>query len=75
MVQDTLLVRARIFATIQTGPVAHPPSCTIGIRSLYPGVMQLRHGVDHPSPCGAEIKEGIEVDFYSFSGPSWPVLR
>ena len=40
-----------------------------------PGVMQLRHGVDHPPPSSAEVKEGIELDFYSSSGPSWPVLR
>jgi hypothetical protein len=37
--------------------------------------MQLRHGVDHPPPSSAKVKEGIELDFYSFSEPSWSVLR
>jgi len=40
-----------------------------------PGITQLRHGVDHPLLSSAEVKEGIELNLYSSSGPSWPVLR
>ena len=31
-------------------------------------------GVDHPPPSSAEVKERVELYFYSPSGPSWPVL-
>ena len=30
--------------------------------------------VDHPLPSIAEVKEKVELHFYSLSGPSWPVL-
>jgi hypothetical protein len=38
---------ARFFAHIQTGPGAHPASCTVGTGSFM-GVKQLGHGADHP---------------------------
>jgi len=38
------------------------------------GVKQLGHGVDHPPPPSAEVKERVELYLYSASGPSWPVL-
>jgi len=39
----------------------------------FPGVKRPEHGVDHPHPSGAEVKERIELYLYS-SGPSWPVI-
>jgi hypothetical protein len=38
---------ARFFAHVQTGPGAHPASCTIGTGS-FPGVKRPRRGADHP---------------------------
>jgi len=32
-------------------------------------------GVDHPLQSSAEVKERVELHFYSPSGPSWSVLR
>ena len=65
---------ARFSTPIQTGPGVHPASYTIGTGSL-PGVKLPRHGVDHPPPSSAEVKERVELYLYSHSGPSWPVLR
>jgi hypothetical protein len=45
-----------IFTPIQTGPVAHPASYTMGTGS-FPGVKRLGHGVDHPPSSSAKVKE------------------
>jgi hypothetical protein len=64
---------ARFSASVQTGPVAHPASYTMGTGS-FSGVMRLGRGVDHPPPSSAEVKERVELYLYSPSVPSWPVL-
>ena len=64
---------ARFSASVQTGPRAHPASCTMGTRS-FPGVKRPGRGVEHPLPSGTEIKERVELYLYSPSGPLWPVL-
>ena len=43
---------------VQTGPGAHPASCTVGTVS-FPGVKRPGRGVDHPPPYGAEVKERV----------------
>jgi len=63
---------ARFSTPIQTGPGAHPASYTNGTGSI-PVVNWLRHGVDHPPPSNAEVKERVELYIYSASGPLWPV--
>jgi len=60
-------------APIQTGPGAHPASYAKGTRS-FPGVKQQGHGIDHPLPTSAKVKERVQLYFYSPSGPSWTVL-
>jgi hypothetical protein len=32
------------------------------------------HGVNHPSSCGAEVKEKVELYLYSLCGYWWPFL-
>ena len=64
---------ARFSARVQTGPGAHPASCTVGTVSL-PGVKRPGRGVDHLPPSSAEVKERIELYLYSPFGPSWPVV-
>jgi hypothetical protein len=49
-------VGARFFAHVQTGPEAHPASCTMGTGS-FPGVKQLGRGADHPPPTSADVKK------------------
>jgi len=59
----------------QTGPGAHPTSCTVGTGSFL-GVKWPGHGVDHPPPSSAEVKGRVElytpspwafVDFYRWN--------
>jgi hypothetical protein len=50
-------VGARFFAHVQTGPDAHPASCTMGTGS-FPGVKQLERGANHPPPPSAEVENG-----------------
>jgi hypothetical protein len=46
---------ASFFAHIQTGPGAHPASCTIGTGS-FPGVKRPRRGADHLPPPNTEVE-------------------
>ena len=54
---------ARYSAPVQTGPGAHPASCTTGTGS-FPGVKRSGRGVDHPPPSSAEVKERVEIYCY-----------
>ena len=47
---------AKFPAPVQTGPGAHPASCTMGTGS-FPGVKWLGSSADHPPPSSAEVKE------------------
>ena len=62
---------ARFSAPVQTGPGAHPASCTMGTGS-FSGVKQPGRGT-HP-PSSADVKEIVELCLYFPPGPSWPVL-
>jgi hypothetical protein len=53
---DRIPVGARFLAHVQTGPEAHPASCTIGTGS-FPGVKRPGRGADHPPPSSAEVKK------------------
>jgi hypothetical protein len=55
---DRIPVGARFSAPVQTGPGAHPTSCTMG---LFPGVKRPGRGVDHPPPSSAEVKERVQL--------------
>jgi len=63
----------RFSAPLSTGLAAHPASYTMGTGS-YPRVKRLGRGVDYPIPSGSEVKERVEVYFYSPSGTSRPVV-
>jgi hypothetical protein len=64
---------ARFSTLVQTGRGAHPAYYTVGTGS-FSGVKRRGRGVDHPPPSSAEVKERVELCFYSPSGPSWTVL-
>jgi hypothetical protein len=49
-------IESRFFANVQTGPEAHPASCTMGIGS-FPGLKRPGRGADHPPPSSAEVKK------------------
>jgi len=66
-------VGVKFSAPIQTSPGAQPTSYTRGTGS-FPGVKWPGHGVDHPPPYSAEVKERVELYLYSPIGPSWLIL-
>jgi hypothetical protein len=70
---DQILVDARFFAPVQTGPGAHPASYTMTTRSFQGGRRPGR-GLDHRPPSSVEVKERVGLWLYSRPGPSWPVL-
>ena len=55
---------ARFSAPVQTDPVAHPASYTMGTGSLRE-VKRPGRGVDHTPLSSAEVKERIELYLYS----------
>jgi hypothetical protein len=70
---DRIPAEARFFAHVQTGPGAHPASCTMGT-GKYLVVKRPGRGADHPPPPSAEVE--IEKSYTSSPpvGPSWPVI-
>jgi len=64
---------ARFSAPVQTGPVAHPASYTMGTGSFL-GVRRPGRDADHPPLSSAKVNERVELHLYSPSGISWPVL-
>ena len=64
---------ARFSAPVQSGPRAHPASCTMGTAS-FPEVKRPGRGADHPPPSKRRGHERVGLYLYSPSGPSWPVI-
>jgi hypothetical protein len=54
---EKIPVWVRFSAPVQTGPGAHPASCTMGTWS-FSGVKRSGRGADHPSPSSAEVTKG-----------------
>ena len=49
---DRIPLRVRFSAPAQTGPGAHPASCTM-VTGSFPEVKRSRRGSDHPPPSSA----------------------
>jgi hypothetical protein len=67
----------RFFAHVQTGPGAHPVSCTMGTGS-FPGVKRPGRGADHPLPSSAQVANEYSYTSTPPLGPWWrplPLLR
>ena len=58
---------------VLTVPRAHPAFYTMCTGS-FPGIKRPGRGVNHPPPSSTEVKERVELYFYSPSGPSWSVV-
>jgi len=58
---------ARFSTPVQTGPGAHPASCTMGTGS-FPWVKSGRDVALTTPPSSAEVKERVELYLYSISG-------
>jgi len=61
---DRMPVGARLSAPVQTGPDAHPASCTMGTGS-YPGVKRTGRDSDPSPPSSVEVKNRVDLYFYS----------
>ena len=70
---DRIPMKARFYASVQTGPGAHPASYTMGTGS-FPGVKRPGRVVDHPLPSSAEVVGRVGLYICFTSGPSWLVL-
>jgi hypothetical protein len=57
---DRIPVEARFFASVQTGPGAHPSSCAMCTRS-FQGVNRTQRGVNHPPPSSTKVKERVII--------------
>jgi hypothetical protein len=53
---DRIPAGARFFVHVQTGPGAHPASCTMGT-GTFPGVKRPGRGADPPPPSSAEVRK------------------
>ena len=60
---------ARFSAPVQTDPGAHPSSYTMCTGS-FPRVKRPERGVDNPPTSSTEVKERVELYFYSTPTPS-----
>jgi hypothetical protein len=58
---DRIPVGARFSAAVQTGPGAHPASCTVGTGSLHRGQTGRDVALGHLSPFNPEVKERVEL--------------
>jgi hypothetical protein len=65
--EDQIPVRVRFSAFDQTGPGAHPASCTMGTGS-FPGVKQQARGASHPTPFITEANKRVQLPLYSSLG-------
>ena len=70
--EDRIPVGPRFSAPVQTGPGAHPASCTMGTGS-FPGAKRSGRGSDHLPPSKRRGHERVQLCLYSTSGAQWPV--
>ena len=68
---DRIPVTVRFSATVQTGPGAHPGSCTMGTKSLSLGVRRPVCGVYHPPHLAPGLKKEYSC---TSSTPLWPFM-
>jgi hypothetical protein len=64
----------KIFCTCPDQPWGTSSLLYNGYWASFPAVKWPLCGVDHLPPPSGEVKERVELYFYSLSGPSWPVL-
>jgi hypothetical protein len=57
---DRIPVGDEIFSAVQTGPGAHPVSCTMGT-GYFQGVKWSELGADQPSPSIAEVANMLRL--------------
>jgi len=63
----------RDFSRLWIGPGANSTSYTMGVGS-FPEVKRPGRGVDLPLPSYPEVRERVELYFYTPAGASWPIV-
>jgi hypothetical protein len=71
---DRIPVGDEIFRTSQEGYWGPPNPVYDGYYASFLGVKWPGRGVNHPTPSSAEVKERVDLYFYSPSASLWPVL-
>ena len=71
---DGILVGGEIFLTRPNWPWGTRSFLCNAYRVSFPGVKRPGRDLDYPPPSSTEVKERVDLYFYSLSGPSWPVL-
>jgi hypothetical protein len=61
---DRIQVEVRFSAPVQTGPGAHPASCTMDTGS-FSGIKRPGRGANHPTPISAKANERVTLYLYS----------
>jgi hypothetical protein len=64
---------ARFFAQVQTGPGAHPASCTMDTGS-FPGVKRSGRGADHPLLLALRMRMSRTIPLLPPLDSWWPVI-
>jgi len=64
----------KVFHTRPDRPCG-PPSLLYSRYRVIPEGKRPRCGVDRAPPCGAEVKERVELCLYSLSVPSWQIIE
>jgi len=62
-----------IFRARPDRPWSAPSLLYSRYRISFPEVKRPGRGVDYSRPTSSEVKESVELNLYSPSGPSWPV--
>ena len=62
---DRIPVEARFSAPVQTGPEAHPTSCTMGTVSFPVGKVWPGRDADPSPPSSVKVKNRVELYLYS----------
>jgi len=72
--EDRMLVGNEVFRTRPDRPWGPLSLLHKGYRVYFQAVKRPGHGISHPLPSSAEVKERVEIYLYSISGHSWHVL-
>jgi hypothetical protein len=62
---NRISAEAKLFASVQTYPRAHPASCAMDTGSLPPELKRPESSVDHTKTSSAEVKERVEPYLYT----------
>jgi hypothetical protein len=62
---DRNVVVSRFSSPVLTGPGAHPASCTVGTKWLFPGVKCPGLGINQLTPTNTEVKERLRLTLHS----------